>query len=83
MMMNLRVSIPKKFLYRVYGNSLAVIMNVKENRVTLLQNGPLKLWEQIVRGDKIEQSNYPELEQLAHLGIVEQKERLKTGTMRK
>lgn len=70
MTVNPRVSISNKLLYRVYGNSLAVIMNVKENRVTLLQNEPLKLWERIVRGDKIEQSDIPKFKQLAELGLI-------------
>ena len=38
--MNLRERIPQDLLYRVYENSLAVVMNVKENRVILLQNEP-------------------------------------------
>ncbi len=69
--MNLKVNIHQKLLYRVYGNSLAVIMNAKENSVTLLQNEPLELWKQILSRNNIDKSYYPKLKQLADLGLVE------------
>ncbi|WP_455756464.1 radical SAM protein [Sulfurimonas sp.] len=44
--------IPNNIAYRIYDNTLAIIMNVQENKVVLLQSEPLKLWLQILRDSK-------------------------------
>jgi len=41
--------ISKELIYRIYDNELAIIMNIQENKVTLLQNEPLKLWINILK----------------------------------
>jgi len=69
--MNVHERIPQDLLYRIYGNSLAVIMSVKENRVILLQDEPLKVWKQVVREHKIDQRDYLTLQQFFELGLLE------------
>lgn len=44
--------IPKDLVYRIYNNDLAIIMNIQENRVVLLQNEPLKLWLNILQNNQ-------------------------------
>ena len=44
--------IPKDLVYRIYDNSLAIIMNIKENRVVLLQHKPLRLWQNILENNQ-------------------------------
>ena len=44
--------IPKNLVYRIYNNDLAIIMNIQENRVVLLQNKPLKLWLNILQNNQ-------------------------------
>ncbi|MEA2017541.1 MAG: hypothetical protein U9N59_03750, partial [Campylobacterota bacterium] len=44
--------IPKNLVYRIYNNDLAIIMNIQENRVVLLQNEPLKLWLNILKNNQ-------------------------------
>ena len=44
--------IPKELVYRIYNNELAIIMNIQENKVVLLQNEPLKLWQNILENNQ-------------------------------
>ncbi|MEW6600123.1 MAG: radical SAM protein [Nitrospirota bacterium] len=69
-MPDLRVSRPDELLYRIYGNALAVVMNVKENRVALLQNRNLVLWKEIAYEKQVSQKDYPGLKRLAELGLI-------------
>lgn len=66
--------IPEKLIYRIYGDTLAVIMDIKANRIVLLRNEPLRLWKALLKKDHItsfDLSN-PGLQRLAGLGLVGQ-----------
>lgn len=46
--------IPKELAYRIYNNELAIIMDIQKNRVVLLQNRALELWQDILENGKID-----------------------------
>jgi MoaA/NifB/PqqE/SkfB family radical SAM enzyme len=60
--------IPKELVYRIYGDSLAIIMNVKTKRVVLLQKEPLHFWKMIT--NKVDYSE-PIFDRLVGLGILD------------
>lgn len=67
--------IPKDLVYRVYNDTLAIIMDVPKNRVVLLQNEPLKLWLNILNNG---QKNFTSqelnlLDELKLNGLVQSK----------
>ncbi len=65
--------IPKALLYRIYGDSLAVIMNVKLNRVILLEDEALRLWKKLLGGSTPSAADiqHPAYAHLLSYGVLE------------
>ncbi len=65
--------IPKDLIYRIYGDSLAVIMNVKTKRIVLLKKEPLHFWKSILNANKTDSSERtnPAFEHLVRLGVAD------------
>jgi MoaA/NifB/PqqE/SkfB family radical SAM enzyme len=65
--------IPKSLVYRVYGGSLAIAMNVKNNRVAVLQDEALDYWQRMTDASHaggFDQS-HPVFRQLVAAGILD------------
>jgi hypothetical protein len=62
----LRARISQRLLYRVY-----VIIDLREDRVVLLQNEALRVWKSITEGGHdLDRHNGSVLERLAGLGLI-------------
>jgi radical SAM protein with 4Fe4S-binding SPASM domain len=73
--------ISKELIYRIYGNTLAIIMHVPQKRVILLQGELLFFWLNLLRSNSIanEDRANPLFAQLLNLGVTEDRSR-KTNT---
>ena len=60
---------PRNFPYRIYGNSVGMIMNLPAKRVVLLQKKALKCWIKLI-SKQADETDLPLLKQLAHAGVV-------------
>jgi radical SAM protein with 4Fe4S-binding SPASM domain len=64
--------IPREIIYRIYGDTLAIIMNVKTRRVVLLKDESLLAWKNLSQNHKIEYSEKSTIliQQLIKLGML-------------
>ena len=64
--------IPEEIIYRIYGDSLGIILNLRTNRVVLLQKEPLQLWNKIINGHNkdLSRSEISILNQLICLKVI-------------
>ncbi len=68
-----RISIPRHIVYRIYGDDLAVVMNVKSRATLPLQNEALSLWSKLAADPQgqPEVHERPVYEQLIEAGMIE------------
>jgi MoaA/NifB/PqqE/SkfB family radical SAM enzyme len=62
--------IPKAVVYRVYGDALAVVMNVTTRRVLLLQGPALEFWNEVVQTN-VADRRHPLYARLVQLGMLD------------
>lgn len=65
--------IPRAVVYRIYGDSLAVVINVKTRRVVLLQGQALQFWQAIVDESQVAppDPSHPLYARLADLDMLD------------
>lgn len=64
--------IPKNLVYRIYGDSLAVIMDVKRDQVVLLEKDALALWKRLLAATSLsdEDVRHPAFWHLLNHGLI-------------
>ncbi len=78
----MRHTIPEHLVYRIYGDALAVVMDVPAKRVVLLQKEALDAWRKAEAGAHLspDEAGDPIYGRLADLGVVKIRDRSRRAT---